>query len=301
MVKTMMKILPGLFLAAQLAVAAATAETGPGGRAAALGGAAVASPGLWSVSVNQAGLAWLKGLHSGLSAGNRFLLKELSSEFLAVAWSGKPGAFGVSLSYSGFSLYNEVRAGVCYAKKFGKSFSAGAELHYFRLAISEGYGSRGIISCDLGWMYRPGRSWAIGMQICNPVPVRLTRYPEEWLPVIFRLGASYCQEEKFMFLAEAEKDLEHPLILRAGAEVRLAKAFFARAGVHSGPFAVTGGIGLSFGRLSVDIATEYHMSLGFSPAVSMEYSFYRVTDGNMRRNHGRNAKVTGDAAFHGKQ
>ncbi|MBL7138099.1 MAG: hypothetical protein ISS17_04955 [Bacteroidales bacterium] len=245
----------------------------PGGRAAAMGRGAVALPGIWSVSTNQAGMIWQDGWQAGLFAENRFLMKELCFEALALSWSGKPGAFGLVLSYHGFQLYNEFKAGIAYARKFGKRFSAGVQLTYFRVQVAEGYGSKGMVSCEIGFMYRPDRAWTIGLQVCNPIPIKLTSHPDEQLPLLFRLGASYNLSGKVLILLEGEKDLEHPLVAKTGLEVRLAKPVYGRIGVLMGPFMVTGGIGVTLGRMVVDFATGYHMVLGFSPAISIGYSF----------------------------
>jgi len=248
----------------------------PGSRAAAMGRTAVACPGIWSGATNQAGLAWQEGWQTGFFAENRFLLKEMGYGALTLSWSGQPGAFGMILLYHGCQQYNELKAGVSYARKFGKWFSFGIQLHYFRFQITEGYGSRGVVSCEIGWMVKPNRSWTVGMQVCNPVPIKLTQYPEERLSTVFRIGVGYDLAGKVLVLLEVEKDLEHPLVMRTGLEIRLAKGFCARIGMHSGPFTLTGGAGLSLGRLSVDIATEYHMVLGFSPGISVGYTFKKT-------------------------
>lgn len=245
----------------------------PGGRAAALGRASVALPGVWSAFTNQAGMAWEDGLHAGLFAENRFLMKELCYEAVAVAWSGRPGAFGLALSYRGFQLYNEFHVGIGYARKFGRRLSTGIQLNYLRVQIAEGYGSRGVINCAAGFIYRPDNHWTLGMQICNPIPVRLSDSQDELLPLTFRLGAGYDISGKVLMLIEGEKDLENPLVIRSGVEVKLSGSVYGRVGVQSGPFMVTAGIGFVLSRLNVDIASGYHMVLGFSPAVSIGYVF----------------------------
>jgi len=238
-----------------------------------MGSAAVAASGIWSVATNQAGIAWLQGWHAGLYAENRFLVKELCYESVALTWSGKPGAFGMVVSYYGFRLYNEITAGVTYARKFGRRFSAGVQLYYNRIQLGEGYGSKGLVSCKIGLMYKPDDSWTLGIQVCNPVPVKVTDYPEERLPILFRLGIGYDISGKVLVLLEGEKDLEHKPVIRTGIEIKLAKMVWGRLGVISDPFMVTGGIGLGLGKIRVDIATRYHMVLGFSPSLSVVYSF----------------------------
>lgn len=255
-----------------VAVQGAGGEFLPGGRTAALGMASVALTGVWSAFNNQAGLVWEDGWQAGLYAENRFLMKEFCFEAVGISWSGRPGGFSLALSYYGFQLYNEFKAGISYARKFGRRFSTGVQLNYLRIQIGEGYGSKGAVSCEIGFMYKPDQHWTIGMKICNPIPVKLTDRPEEMLPTVFRLGAGYTFSGKVLILVEGEKDLENPLMVRTGVEIRMARSVYGRIGIFTAPFTVTGGIGFSLGRLEVDIATGYHMSLGFSPAISIGYS-----------------------------
>lgn len=250
-----------------------------------LGKASVALPGLWSVFNNQAGLAWDVGWQAGIFAENRFLMKEICYEAAGLTWSGRPGAFGLALSYYGFSLYNEFKAGFSYARKFGKRFSIGVQINYLSVQIAEDYGSKGTVSCEIGFMYRPDQHWTVGMQVCNPVPLKLSDHPEERLPTLFRLGAGYDISGRVLILVEGEKDLENPLSGRIGMEVRLARSVYGRIGIITGPFMVTGGVGFSLGKLQVDIATGYHMTLGFSPAISIDYSFDQLRDATIPPKH----------------
>lgn len=267
-------ILIGLLVLSRVAEAFGAGENGtPGGRPAGLGRVSVALTGIGSLFGNQAAMPWGEEWQAEVFAENRFLMKELCYESAGLSWSGRPGAFGVVLSFFGFQLYNEFNAGISYAKKFGRRFSAGVELNYIRVQIAEGYGSTGTVSCAVGFIYRPDAHWTIGMQISNPVAVKLTDHPVERLPVIFRLGAGYLIADLVLILLEGEKDLENPFQIKSGVEVRLTRAIFGRIGLLTGPMTITGGFGFSLGRLVVDISTGYQTALGFSPSISIGYSF----------------------------
>ena len=121
-------------------------------------------------------------------------------------------------------------------------------------------------------MYKPDRSWTVGFQVCNPIPVSLSDDPGDQVPVVFRIGVGYDIQGKALILLEGEKDLEHKPVIRTGVEVRLARSFLARVGVLTDPFMVTGGIGFELGKFDLDIATGYHMVLGFSPSISIGFS-----------------------------
>jgi hypothetical protein len=275
MVKKPMKnpglLILSLWFAGQ--VPASGMDPAPGARNSAMGGCGITAVDLWSVSTNQAGLAWFRGWATGIYAGNQFLVSELSTEAVAVSWSGKPGAFGLMLSYSGYRLFGEMKAGLAYARKFGKRFSAGLQLNYNRIQIGEGYGSAGMVSCEAGFLYKPGTSWILGVQVCNPVPVKFSGLPSASAPFRFRFGIGYSLRDKAYFTAEAEKEPDEKLVIRAGTEIRLVKPVCIRFGVGSSPFSVTSGFGFRLGKLQVDLATAYHMILGFSPSLSVQFCF----------------------------
>ncbi len=248
-------------------------RTSAGGRSLAMGGTSVAVYGAWSLCNNQAGAAWLKGVSAGISFENPFMLKELMHEYLEVALPMKAGTIGLVMKRFGNDQYSELTAGLCFARKFSRHFSAGVQLDYLRIHVADGYGSRNLVSCEIGLMYADDKHITIGVQLLNPVPVRITEYPPEQLPFIICTGLSYRFSDEFLISVEAEKDLEHPLSLRAGAEYHFAKPAYARIGISGSPMSFTFGFGLEFGRLKLDMASGYHQALGFSPAGSVIYSF----------------------------
>jgi len=243
-----------------------------GGRAMAMGGCSVAISDFWSISNNQAGGAWLKGISAGLYAENSFLLKELMFEQVGVCLGIRAGTFGLIVNRFGDNRYNEIKAGLGYARKFGKCFSVGVQMNYLRINVAEDYGTRNLLSCEIGLMYQSANHLAIGVHLLNPIPVKITDHPAEQLPIIVLVGLSYRFSEMFIATLEAEKDLEHKLLFRAGTEYRFAKSIYARLGIASNPMSFTFGFGLEFGKIKADLASEYHQALGFSPSVSIIYS-----------------------------
>jgi hypothetical protein len=244
-----------------------------GGRSLAMGSTSVAQYDLWSLGNNQAGAAWLKGGSAGMSFENRFLLKELMFEQFACAMSWKAGTFGLIVNRFGNDQYNELKAGFSYARKFGKCFSAGIQIGYLRFHLADAYGSKNLVSCEIGLMYRADRHLTIGVQVVNPVPVLITEKPRELLPATICAGLSWKFSDTFLANAEVEKDLLHKPVFRAGTEYHFTKPAFARIGVSANPFAFSFGFGLEFGKLTIDMASGYHQALGFSPAGSVVYSF----------------------------
>jgi hypothetical protein len=244
-----------------------------GGRATAMGGTSVAMADFWSVGNNQAGAAWLREGSTGLCFKNQFMQKELMSAVFGIVVPAGSGTFGMIVNRTGSDLFNEMKAGICYGRKFGRHFAAGVQLDYFRIHAGTDYGNKNLLSCEFGLMYHADRSLCLGVQVLNPVPVSITSNPRELLPVCFITGLSYSLTDDITTGLEVEKDLVHPPCFRAGIDYRMAPQFHAMAGISAEPVLFSFGFSIEFGNLTVTAASEYHQVLGFSPSCSLVYSF----------------------------
>jgi hypothetical protein len=67
--------------------------------------------------------------------------------------------------------------------------------------------------------------------------------------------------------------------VKSGLEYRLAEPLHLRLGVASNPVSYSFGIGIELpGNIKIDIASNYHQLLGFTPAFTLMYQ--RSTAGN---------------------
>jgi len=244
-----------------------------GGRSAAMAGNSVSIIDFWSVGNNQAGSAWLDKISAGIYFENRFLMKSLLYEEIGFVLPLKAGTFGLVLTHSGTASYSEMKASVSYARKFGNHFSAGISAVYLRLGLPEEYGAKNLVSCEIGLMFIPNKRFSLGLQIVNPVPIKITKNPVELLPITVCIGITYHFSDSFFAGIEAEKDLLHRPLIRLGAEYHFIKSAYARLGISLNPAKFAFGFGLEFGNLKIDLASEYHQVLGFSPSGSIIYCF----------------------------
>jgi hypothetical protein len=244
-----------------------------GARAAALGYTSVTQADEWSVFNNQAGLAFCSRFSAGIYFENRYLLKELSCKALALTLPVGRGAFGVSFRHSGFDLYSELNTGVAYGMRLTRSFSAGISVDYFRLHVTDGFKDNHAVSCQVGLAFRAGEHLRLGLHIANPVPVLVSRASGARIPTVIRFGLSWQVTEGLHADAEVGKDLAHKPAVRAGIEYRPAKPVFIRIGFVSNPATFTMGFGFELGNVRFDIASSYHMVLGYSPQASISYLF----------------------------
>lgn len=245
-----------------------------GARSAALGGTSVCYDDFWSLHNNQAGLATFSSMAVGLYAENRFLMKELmQGGFGFVMPVKKAGVFAVNYNYLGYSMYRESKVGLAYALAFGKHISAGVQLDYLNTHIGEDYGDANTFTFELGLRATLIRNLVLGVHVFNPLHVKVSKFGPDRVPVIIRGGLSYSFTDKALIAVETEKDLNRPARFKAGVEYHVVKPVFLRMGIGTNPFDYSFGLGLEFGNLSADLSANRHQVLGFTPQLSLVYSF----------------------------
>ena len=244
-----------------------------GARAAGMAFSSVALSDEWSAFNNPGGLARVRKYSAGIYFENRFLVKEISLKALVVTIPVWKGTFGLILQHYGFSLYSEIKGGITYGMSFGKYLSAGVQLNCLRISQAEGYGNNNVFSFEIGAQYKASEHLTLGVHIVNPVASRISKNSSERLPALIQLGILWKISEELLTTVETEKDLLHKPVIRAGVEYHLAKPLFARVGILTNPTTFTFGAGLEFGSFRLDLASGYHLVLGYSPQASIIYRF----------------------------
>lgn len=244
--------------------------TGANARSIALGGTGVAGAGLSSLGNNPAGLAALEQWGAGVQAEQRFLLTELQLLSVAGAVPTASGNFGLQLNYFGFADYNEQKLGLIYARKLFDQLYLGAQVGFFNTRIPE-YGSRGLITFDLGLLAPISKELSFGLHLLNPM--RMEIIEGENLPTVLRFGLDYQPAEKIHILAELEKDIQQLVRVHTGLEYQIIDPLYLRLGVATEPVAVSFGVGYVLANgLAIDVASSYHQVLGFTPALGVVYT-----------------------------
>ncbi len=245
-----------------------------GARGAAMGDAAVAFQDINSAFSNQAGLGFMENMSFSIGSDRRFFTNEIGSYSLAFAYPvQKTGTFGLAVNYYGFSGYNEQRIGLAYARKLSDKLSIGAQFDYLGFSIPE-YGSKSIFTFEFGLQAQLIENLAIGVHIFNPT--RQEVVPDENIPTVFRLGTAYTPNKKLVISGELEKDIEHPIQFKAGIEYFIVDILALRAGLSTNPTQNSFGIGLKLNNgFKLDLASSYHYTLGFTPALSLAYDIQK--------------------------
>jgi hypothetical protein len=244
-----------------------------GARSAGMGRTSVALSDFWSVHNNPAGMALRQQTEAGVYYENRFLMKELSLKSAAFVLPVRFGVLGLSFSQFGYSMFNENKLGLAYARSFGDYLRLGVQLDYLSTRFGEGYESANNVTFEAGVQSNLNEKMVIGAWIFNPIKARLSSYTDERVPLIMRFGLLYQFTDRFSGTAEVEKQSDRQTDLRAGLEYALTTTFYARMGVSTNPEMLTLGTGMNFGRLQLDIAASMHQVLGVSFQSGISYQF----------------------------
>jgi hypothetical protein len=242
-----------------------------GARSAALANSSVSLTDVWSAQHNQAGLAFVRNVSTGIYYENKFMIKELGLKAGAFALPIKGGTFGLLVSNFGYHLYNENKCALSFAKAFGEKFSIGISMDYLNVLIGEGYGRKDMLVAEMGILSKPLKNITIGAHIYNPTRTKIATYNSERIPTIFRFGGNYTFSDKVLFAIETEKDISCKALFKAGIEYKPIKQFYLRTGISTNPVLSSFGFGINIKDFQIDFSTHYHQILGFSPQFGLTY------------------------------
>lgn len=245
-----------------------------GARFASMGNAGVAMEDTWSYHHNPAGLTGTKSFSAGIAYENRFLLRELQSQALVVVLPLKAGVISVGAQMYGFELYRSQKAGMGYSLKLSEKFSAGVQMNYQGIRLTDNYGSKHSVTAEAGVIGEISEKWKVGMSVFNLGRAKLADFADDRFSTVMRLGTSF-ELEKVVFVAEAEKDLEHSMRVKGGLEYEPIDDFFFRFGAGTNPVDISFGFGYKWRFLQLDLGSAYHQQLGWSPHFSLTYSSLR--------------------------
>jgi hypothetical protein len=245
-----------------------------GARQAGMGRSSVALTDFWNIQNNQAGIALIDKFSVGIYYESQFSLNQLSTKSAAFLAPTKFGVLGLSFNHFGYSLYNDMKIGLVYARSFGKYLRIGVQLDYIQTTLGDGYGSTSNVTFEIGLQSDITEQLTIGAWAYNPIQVKLANYKDEKIPAIFRFGLAWKITQGFIATIEAEKNTNiQPILIRGGLEYGLKDLFFFRGGFSTQGEVLSMGFGFKVKVVRFDISAAMHQSLGFSPQASLIFQF----------------------------
>lgn len=227
---------------------------------------------VFSFTNNQAALAKQKNAAVGIYGERRFLLADNSSYELAAAFPSRLGNFGIKLNYAGFTNFNENALGLAYARSLGSKIDIGIQFNYYGYRIPT-YGNASALNFEIGAIMHLTEKINAGLHVYNPVGGKLGKSGDEKLASAYKFGLGYDASDNFFVSIETIKEEDKPLNVTGGIQYQFEKQFFARAGFVSETGSAFAGVGVSWKSIRLDISTNYHPQLGFSPGLSLIANF----------------------------
>jgi hypothetical protein len=266
----MLKAIIGLLLLAPLTLFA-QGWLPMGARSNSMGNSSVTLTDVWAFHHNPGAIADLEKQAISISYENRFLLKELQSQGLVYGQPLKKGVLSFGAQTYGFKTYRTNRVGVGYSMKLSELFSAGVQLNYQNIRLTENYGSKNTVTAEVGILAKITEKWSIGVSAFNLGRNKLADFQDDRFTTLMRLGTSYKVSKKVLVTAEVEKNVDFALRAKAGVEYQLVDKFYLRGGFATQPIEASFGFGYKFSVFQLDFGSAYHQQLGWSPHFSFTY------------------------------
>ena len=176
-------------------------------------------------------------------------------------------AIGIGASYFGDNLLNKSKVIGAAAHKIGKN-TLGIKTTIEQLKV-EGIGSKGILYIDIGGQFVISKEVSLGMSISNLNQAKFDTDALSQPSTNIQVGINYHPHSKLLLLAQIEKDITNPTILRMGFEYLISKNITVRTGVVPTPTAAYAGLGINWQKMNLDFVGSYSQSLGWSGGLSI--------------------------------
>jgi len=220
----------------------------------------------WALFYNPAGLVFNQ---VGIVAGYQSKYTSLGIDDGAFGFTFpiKNTALGVGASYFGDNLLSKSKVVTAVAHKIRKT-SLGIKATYDQLRIDE-IGSKGIIYIDIGGKIIITDQVTIGMVINNLNQAKFDTLALSSPTTNVQVGINYHPHSKLTLLAQVEKNISNPAILRLALEYAVSSNVAVRTGFLPSPASAFAGIGLNWAKVKLDLAGSYQQQLGWSGGLSI--------------------------------
>jgi hypothetical protein len=227
----------------------------------------------WSGFNNPAMLGTLEKPEVGLEYENRFLLSELSTKSIQVGLPSNYVNAGVSFSYFGYSLYNEMLIGLGFARNFSGKFAMGVQFDYYTAFFPASNSYRGALFPQIGLSVNLSKSFSIGFHTFNPFQTNIqTEYVIKRLPSIFSIGTEYFFTRDLVWRTQIDKEVSSTYRFAMGFEYSMLQNVHLQLGAYSTDYLVPClGIGCIKGHFLLDLNCELHPVLGLNTLAAIRY------------------------------
>ncbi len=231
----------------------------------------------WNAFQNVTALAGINKMEFATQYENKFMISELGTGSVQAGFNAKYINVGLSFSYQGYSLYNEMLVGVGLARNFGDKFSMGVQFDYYTAYFStkEENRYRGAVVGQLGVATHITPNLIVGFHTFNPFQTNIkTEYSEKIIPSIYSFGSNYAFNKNFRWLIQVDKEVSTDFRFASSFEYQIIDALKFRLGASSSEYLIPSfGFGVNLGRFHINLNGELHPMLGFNSMINLKYKF----------------------------
>lgn len=263
---TLVSLAASTFIYGQQTLEIAGAEYG------AFSNAGVSDQNVWQNLLNPAGIISTETKwQAAASYTNRFGLNELSSRNVVGSVPLKKGRLGLTIHSFGYSAYLQNQFSAAYAMELNPKLRAGIQLNYYSINVGEGFGRYTGLTANLGFQYDFNSKVSAGIVIKNPNRSQLDTEVQEYIQSIIQGGIRFKLADNLTVLTDLNKDIEFSPWLSLGIDYQPIESWFLRGGIATNNNSISFGFGYKPAKWSIDFASLYHQTLGFSPMISFTY------------------------------
>ena len=245
-----------------------------GARASALANTSVTLSDCWSHFHNPGIVPTNQQPQFGLFYQTRFLAKELQQQAFSGVIPIKKGALTVGGQFYGYEQFRATRIGVGYAQQLSAVFSMGIQGNFNQIRLGGNYGSsiRGTI--EAGFFANLSPKWKMGMSVFNIGRQHIWVNGDRF-GTTMKIGTSYEPSKKVKTLFEIEKQVLYPMNAKCAFEYFPNQAFALRLGTQTQPFLIAFGFAYIKKNIQLDLSSQFHPVLGWTPSVGFNYLFHQ--------------------------
>lgn len=243
-----------------------------GARANALANTSVTLNDCWSYFHNAGVVPMKNSVQVGVFYQTRFLAKEVQQQALAGVIPVKKGAFSVGAQFYGYEQFRFSRIGMGYALALSDNISFGVQGNLNQLRLGGNYGSTVKGTIEAGFLATLSPKWKMGMSVFNIGRQTIWKNGDRY-GTTMKLGASYEPSKKVKTLFELEKQVLYPMNAKCAFEYFPNESFAFRLGTQTQPFLFAFGFSYLKNKLQIDLSSQFHPYLGWTPSIGFNYQF----------------------------
>ncbi|WP_337042820.1 hypothetical protein [Emticicia sp. 17c] len=225
-----------------------------------------------SVFNNPAGVGFLTENFVHTAYHSRFNLAGLQTFALGANYVHRLVNTGITVERFGDKLYHEQKLGLVFAKSIDR-VALGIKVSYSQ-AVVENLSSKHTFVTEFGVISKLSPKVQLGFNAYNLTRAQL--YISQRIPTVLRLGLAFQPSGQLLLVAEAEKDLDFPTLIKMGLEYQLVRNFYIRTGLTSKINDVHLGFGIKAKQFFFDYAMSNHSMLGFSQHFTLAYQLNKT-------------------------